>query len=331
MRFISTTLISLSFFLSLPSLAQISFSDSFESRDLSANQSLDFTWGSMNRTSLVSQDPVLGDLVIFNRQGPIELQQSQFKNWKARHGNVAMRFDFPAGKNSWAEQRFSLTKPQRELWVRFWLKVPENFRHGRATASNNKLFALWMDQYSAKGAGPTVIWEFWNDGSDGSQLAYHYSPGGYRAAGAHRQHKPFISYPADQGRWMQIVMRVKAASGQGKNDGVIQLYRRWDGEGSFTLLHDDRAANIPAPASGPNGWKAGYFMGWSNPGYPQATEWLIDDLHISNMPLLDTGIPLPVAAAPVSPKAPAASAAVQPVSTAVPANWESLLGNLKLW
>lgn len=293
MRYISTALISLGFFLSVPALAQISFSDSFESRDLTANQSLDFTWGSMNRTGLVSQDPVLGDLLIYNRQGPVELQQSEIKNWQARHGDVAMRFDFPAGKNTWAEQRFSLTNPQHELWIRFWLKVPDNFRHGRANASNNKLLALWMDDYSSKGAGPTVIWEFWNDGSDGSQLAYHYSPGGYRAAGSHKQHQPFISYPADQGRWMQIVMHVKAATAPGNNDGIIQTYRRWDGEGSFTLLHEDLAANIAAPASGPMGWKAGYFMGWSNPGYEQPTEWLMDDFEISNTPLLDTGLPLP--------------------------------------
>lgn len=326
MRFIPTALISLGFLISTPALAQISFTDSFESRDLSGNQSLDFTWGSMNRTGLISQDPVLGDLLIFNREGPIELQQSEFKNWKARHGDVAMRFDFPAGKNTWAEQRFTLTNPQQELWIRFWLKVPENFRHGRSGASNNKLFALWMDEYSAKGAGPTVIWEFWNDGSDGSELAYHYSPGGYRAAGSHMQHKPFISYPTDQGRWMQIVMRVKAATAPGSNDGIIQTYRRWDGEGSFTLLHDDQAANIAAPASGPLGWKAGYFMGWSNPGYDQATEWLMDDLHMSNMPLLDTGVPLPVPTPPASLPAPTA-----PAPAAVPALDFSSFGNLILW
>src|SRR5690606_31471253 len=138
MRYISTGLISLGFFLSLPALAQISFSDSFESRDLSGNQSLEFIWGSLNRTGLVTTDPILGDLVIFNRQGPVELQQTEPKGWQAKHGSVAMRFDFPAKVGAWAEQNFSLANPQKELWLRYWLKVPNNFRHGTGGATNNK-------------------------------------------------------------------------------------------------------------------------------------------------------------------------------------------------
>ncbi|MGQ9424685.1 hypothetical protein ACXYTJ_01910 [Gilvimarinus sp. F26214L] len=274
------------FAISTPSLAQINFMDSFETRDLSANVSPDFTWEGMNRTSLVSKDPILGDLIIFNRSGAVELQQTSDKGWSAKAGDVSMRFDFPAGKGTWSEQRFSLAMPQEDIWIRYWLKVPTNFKHGSGSPSNNKLFALWMDDYSHKGAGPTVIWEFWNDGSGGSRLAYHYSPGGHKVAGGHNQEAPFIQYPADQGRWMQIVMHVKAATGPSANDGIIQLYRRWDGEESFTLLHDDQKANIAMPAGGPAGWKAGYFMGWSNPGYEQATEWLMDDLVISNSNLL---------------------------------------------
>lgn len=271
---------------SSPVVADISVSDSFESRDLSAGQVGGLTWGSPNRTTLVTQDSQQGDMVIYNREGPVELPQGS-KSWKAKDGNVSMRFDFPGKKGAWAEQRFSLASAQQEIWIRFWLRVPTNYRHGPGSPSNNKLFALWMDDYSSKGAGPSVIWEFWNDGSGGSKLAYHYSPGGHKVAGSHQQEQTFIRYPADQGRWMQLVMHVKAASGASANDGVIELYRRWEDEKEFSVLHSDKQANIAPPAGGPFGWKAGYFMGWSNPGYEAATEWLLDDVALSSSSLLD--------------------------------------------
>jgi hypothetical protein len=272
-----------------PAMAQVSASDSFESGDLSAGQTGELVWESTNRTSLVKRDPQLGDMVIFNGSGAVELLESD-KDWRAKDGQVSMRFDFKAGKNAWAEQRFSLQTAQPEIWIRYWLRVPTNFQHVAGNPSNHKLLALWMDDYSSKGAGPSVIWEFWSDGNGGSELAYHYSPGGHRVAGAHKQQKPFISYPADRGRWMQIAMHVKAASSASANDGVIRLYRRWDDEKDFTLLHDDTSADIAAPTSGPFGWKAGYFMGWSNPGYQEPTEWLLDDVALSGSSLLDASV-----------------------------------------
>lgn len=285
---ILTTLL---FLTTSPTFAQPLLSESFETGDLSAGQGAGFSWSGINRTSLVKQDPALGNTVVFNKNGMVQVAQGAGKNWTAKDGQISLRFDFPAGKGGWAEQRFSLDAPQTELWTRYWLRVPANFKHSSNSPSNNKLFALWMDNYSSKGAGPTVIWEFWNDGSNGSNLAYHYSPGGHRTAGSHKQRKPFIQYPVDQGRWMQIVMHVKAASGPSMKDGVIQLYRRWADEASFTLLHDDQNADIAAPAQGPYGWQAGYFMGWSNPGYAEATEWLLDDLIISNTSLLESAQP----------------------------------------
>jgi hypothetical protein len=267
--------------------SQTIISDSFESGDLSARYTSGIDWAGTNRTSLVKRDPVRGDIIIYSGNREVEILSGFDKQWKAKHGDVSMRFDYPSGTNSWAEQRFSLSSAHPEIWIRFWLKVPINFRHSSNSPSNSKLFALWMDGYSSKGAGPTIIWEFWNDGSGGSRLAYHYSPGGFRTANSHKQHKQFIRYPNDQGRWMQVVMQVEMARTTSSNDGVIRLYRRWDNETSFTMLHEDTNADIGPPSGGPKGWKAGYLMGWSNPGYSQRTEWLLDDLKFSNTSLLD--------------------------------------------
>lgn len=145
-----------------------------------------------------------------------------------------------------------------------------------------------MDDYSAHGLGPSVIWEYWDNGQGGSDLAVHYSEGNNTGAGSHLQHQPFINSATDRGRWMQIVLHVKAATktnaGISNNDGLIETYRRWDGETGYARLHQVTDANIAPPATGPNGWQAGYFMGWSNPGFTKQTQtdFYIDDIEFAD-------------------------------------------------
>lgn len=296
MKQFSKTLLTMALLASGAAHSQAIISDSFESGDLSARYSPGLSWGGTNNTSLVKRDPVLGDMIIYRANKREETQMGWNREWQAKDGDVSMRFDFPPGRDTWAEQRFALDTAMPEIWISFWLKIPINYRHSSASPGNSKLFALWMDDYSAKGAGPTVIWEFWHDGSGGSRLAYHYSPGGYKTANSHKQHTSFIKYPQDQGRWMQVVLHVEAATRPGSNNGLIRTYRRWENETRFTMLHEDRAADIGPASSGPRGWKAGYILGWSNGGYTQQTEFLVDDFKISRTSLLD------VPDAPTQPK-----------------------------
>src|SRR5690606_6191303 len=243
--------------------AEVFMVENFESGDLVKSNNAGFKWQGPNNTSVTRG---------ISRPGS--------------SGDQALRFNYPAGQFM-SEQRFDLGTAYRELWLRYWLKVPDNFEHTKTQPSNNKLFALWMDDYSAKGDGPSVVWEFWSDGKGGSQLAVHYSAGKYTITGSHLQHKPFISYPSDQGRWMQVMIHVKAASKRGSNDGVIETYRRWQDEASFTLLHRLTDADIASPPGGPNGWKAGYLMGWSNPAYARDSIGFVDDVEFSNAALPD--------------------------------------------
>lgn len=204
-------------------------------------------------------------------------------------GTKSLRFRYPAGANTSAEERFAFSAPHNEVWVRYWLKVPTNFEHTAPEPhwpTNNKLFALWMDDYSAHGMGPSVIWEYWDNGKGGSDLAVHYSEGNKTGAGPHLQLKPFIDSTTDKGRWMQIVLHVKAATinnaGTSNNDGLIETYRKWDGDSAYVKLHQVTQVNIAPPATGPNGWKAGYFMGWSNPGFRAQTDFYIDDIEFAD-------------------------------------------------
>ncbi len=265
------------------------FSDSFESADFSSTNIEGFKWSFPNRTSIVKQDPEVGAVVVNNGKAIYNIIGSA-RDWTAKSGIHSMRFHYPAGE-SMSEQRFNLVTPHRDLWFRYWLRVPVNFRHGTGN-NNNKLFAIYMDSYEFKGLGPTVVWQYRNNGSNGSNtVVYHLNntgtmndSNGQRHSGE-LQSTPFITYPDDQGRWMQLVFHVKAASNSSLHDGVIQMWRRWQNESSFTKLHEITNAQIHSPVS-TNGWRAGYIMGWANAAYSVDTEWLLDDFIVSDTSLV---------------------------------------------
>lgn len=207
-------------------------------------------------------------------------------DWTARTGSYSLLFDYSVG-NFQSEQRFSFN-PTNEIWLRYWIKVPENFTHSSTSPSNMKFLALWMNaeaDYSSGGEGSTVAWEFWDDGSSGSEISFHSSDETYSVMGSHLQLTPFISVPADRGRWMQVVAHVKAATTTSSNDGIIEFHRRWDGESTFTQLHYTNTADIGVPA-GKSAFAWGYFMGYSNPSYAASTFWRIDDIEVSTGSLL---------------------------------------------
>ncbi|QSP93676.1 hypothetical protein LPB19_10715 [Marinobacter salinisoli] len=257
--------------------------DSFESGDLSATNADGFQWSSTNRTGVVTENAL-----IYNKGPTNEVPAYDF-DWAPKHGAHSLRFEYPPGK-AWSEQRFKLGDAYRDIWFQYWVRVPVNYYHGQKSPTNNKFFSLWMDGYSSKGNGPSIAWEFWGDPDGSSRIAFHYSSGGYTIMGSHRQIKPFISVPRDRGRWMEVTIHVKAASSSSSNDGVIEFWRRWEDESpdARELLHRTTSADIAAPPGGPNGWAAGYLMGWANAEYAEQTDWLIDYFTISTESLINS-------------------------------------------
>ena len=83
---------------------------------------------------------------------------------------------------------------------------------------------------------------------------------------------------------IQIALHVKAATGAGTKDGLIQLYKRRKSENTMVKLQEVTNADISIPSSGPMGWKSGYFMGWSNPGFDKDTYFLIDNVEFLTTP-----------------------------------------------
>ncbi|WP_417566830.1 hypothetical protein [Marinobacter sp.] len=258
--------------------------DSFESGDMSATNGDGFDWHPNNRTSVVT-----AERVVYNN-GEKDVAIPSGRDWDPKHGEHSLRFRYGAGDHM-AEQRFNLGGDYEDIWFQYWVKVPINYSHGQSSPNNHKFFALWMDGYSYKGEGPTVAWEFWGASDGSSRLAFHYSEGSSTIMGGHQGRADFISVPDDRGRWMEITIHAKASSNGQSNDGVIELWRRWENESPSQrmLMHQKTDAVLPIPTQGPQGWHAGYFMGWANAAYAKDTEWLVDYITISTEPLLDSG------------------------------------------
>jgi hypothetical protein len=258
------------------------FCDSFESADMSATDSHGFKWAGNNRTSIVVMAP--GPKVVWHN-GRRDEAGPEGADWTAHEGKHALRFRYPAGE-AWTEQRFDLGRAYPEVWIRYWLRVPKNFVHGSGDPSNHKFFALWMDGYSQHGKGPTIVWNFWRQPDGNSRFSFSLSnvP---EPKGHHGLADDFIVSPRDQGRWMQIVLYAKRSSSPEANDGAARIWRRWQGEDAFTLVSETVGRAFNPPSDGPQGWAAGYILGWANAAYAEDTEWLLDEFTVSNKNLLD--------------------------------------------
>lgn len=259
--------------------AEVLASDSFESGDMSAPSHDGFSWERNNRTSIVSSTGVLWS------NGSKDIDIPSGRDWTAYDGENSLRFRYPARENM-AEQRFSLNESHPELWASFWLRVPANFYH---QSGNQKLFALWMDGYSAHGDGSTITLEFRPDGSNeaGSSVFYaNVGKGRSNITGGDIGIHPFITVPSDRGRWMNLVIRVVAESSEDESDGILEVWRKWEDESSYTQTQDLDGLPIRIPSDGPNGFKKGYLMGWANGAYSEDTEFLLDDFTLSTESLL---------------------------------------------
>ncbi|MCW8193283.1 hypothetical protein F6455_00595 [Proteobacteria bacterium 005FR1] len=210
------------------------------------------------------------------------------RKWEGFSGSHALMFSYPAGKNGFSEQRFSLGRAYPDLWVGYWLRVPINWKHGSGN-TNNKFFAIWMDEYEYKGPGATGVIQIRNAGDGDSKISPYAMTRDNHHPGEELG-KTFIRSPEDQGRWMQVVIHAQMASGPTNRDGIFELYRRWEGESEFDqIFRIDDWENYHV--GGNEGFAHGYLMGWANATQPYTSEWLLDDFVFSDQSLLKTPAP----------------------------------------
>lgn len=263
--------------------------EDFESGDLSGTSASGFSWDRSVRMSVVRDD----ETILWESWNSGETGAGA--NWTPFSGRNSLRFGYPAGANGWAEQRFTLGGAYPELWIGYWLRVPENWRHGTGTNSNNKFFAIWMDRYEEM--GPTGVIQTRN--SNGSSIISPYVRDRTNDHQGEDPGKLLIDINTDRGRWMQVVIHVKMASGEGVRDGLFELYRRWQGENQFEQIfgyNDWDNYHV----GGNRGFAQGYILGWANADQPASYDWLLDEFIASEDNLIEA-----VTSAPASSPSPA--------------------------
>jgi len=249
-------------------------SDSFESGDMSTTSAAGFRWSDTKTTSVVTADTEVFVTSPVNHPAP------KTSRWEAKTGDHALMLRYDAGR-SWTEQKFHLREAQPEIWMSFWLRVPTNYSHPKVEGANDnqKLFRLWMDGYGQKGDGSTVGMSFRGDGHGGSYFFAKIAGSGDKGR------VPFIKIPGDRGKWMHLVVHVDSESSPGEKDGLMEVWRKWDGDSDYTKTHDFKDQPIKL-SSTKKGFASGYLMGWANAVYPVDTEFLLDDFKLSTLPLL---------------------------------------------
>ena len=255
--------------------------DGFESGDMSApSASSGFAWGVNNKTSIVTMNPSCGGLslgdptAIYNNAAICSGPQvpAGGSDWAARTGDNSLRFRYPAGDEQ-TEQLFSLNL-QTDLWIRYWIRIPDNFVHGTL---NNK----WLATYSVvhDDAGE-ITWQ--KRPGTGNTVNLVVQDGGVAAGEA--LSTLLFDGVTDRGKWMQMVYHRKAPTSAVAADGVIEAWRRWEGEAVFTKLQEK--LNATAYLTGNVGCGGGFLMGWANDPFDVDTEFLMDDVHFSTETLL---------------------------------------------
>ena len=229
------------------------FIDDFESGDFLAPALNDiaFSWGSI--TNDVSVQPSVG-----------------------RGGGYGARFRWPTDTHS-AELNYS-HDPQSELWMAIDYQVPSNYVKPTNAPANDKFLAVYCDGYSAAGDGSTAVLELWPDGSGNVNLRLLWSEGAYQGGVPELPQVNFINLPADQGKWMTVLVHIKPSTTRTSSDGVLEVFRKWDGESSYTQLLSTATAKFILPTTGYQGLAQGKIMGWANALYAAQTDWIVDNV-----------------------------------------------------
>jgi hypothetical protein len=82
---------------------------------------------------------------------------------------------------------------------------------------------------------------------------------------------------------------VDSESAPGASDGLMEVWRKWEGDADYTKTHNFNEQPIKL-SSTVKGFASGYLMGWANAAYPIDTEFLIDDFELSTSSLLTKSI-----------------------------------------
>lgn len=229
----------------------------------------------------------------------------------------AMRFqyrgeDHPDGPSNWSEQRFHLTESvdeqrtergqsdvaHQEIWISYWLKVPENYHHTARQHGNQKGWLyLWKDGYEQWVSShedddtvtpTTASLHWWPAGTDGESRVSAIHSRERTDWGEKRpsfiaedrqldsnsdQASAFLDQ--EHGQWVHYIFGARAASDADAADGFMRVYIN----GELAIAWEDLSGGSDRPER--NGYDRGYLLGWHNAAYPTTTTYYLADFRVA--------------------------------------------------
>jgi len=179
------------------------------------------------------------------------------------------------GADAWTEQRFDIPSRPTDIWIEFMLRVPDNYKHRDESPNNNKLFAIWADDYGASNKEAHVVYEFKRVDDFSSRLR----PSSAKADGYETRDpdedgwtiKGILFSEDMRGTWIRLRFHIRSEV----DASVMDLWR--DDTKIAELVADYSIAN---PQWDKNYFFNAYLLGWSNAGYEERTDFYIDDFRI---------------------------------------------------
>jgi hypothetical protein len=237
----------------------------------------------------------------------------------------ALQFYYPAGINSWAEQRYSVntsalgTKGLTEIWLQYDIFIPTNYYHRdlEPNSSNwvgggEKLIAMFADEYS--GNNPTLILGLnmmrrtydtgtpntWNQGGSYQSGSFSVLRNGARDWYQMwpDQNKPVVDVKVDLGTWQRRTIHVVMPTSATSNNGVVEFWVK-RANGTVSKIIDVHDGWFYGGAQ--NYINGGYLLGWSNTGFDNDTYFLIDNVIVASAQSLVDGGALTASSGTVSP------------------------------
>jgi hypothetical protein len=237
-----------------PSTVGLAFEDDFDNGRLSSTS--EFSWGALNATGgkrqVVSDQSYSGAYSLRMRYGP----------------------DAPGGDSN-NEMRFVIPSRPTEVWIEYMLRVPDNFEHRSGGANNNKLLALWAENYGSPTTTLHLVWEFTRDSDASSRIRVASAKAdGYERTGQEDSQdliRDLVFTPEDIGNWIRLRFHVRSAV----DASIMDVWRN-----DRLISRMPAAYSVTAPGWDEDYIGHGFLMGWSNSGYSEQTDFFIDDFRL---------------------------------------------------